>query len=121
ATGAHPGRSVDVGQGTDVGNRRVEAEAAAGGDTASLGAGAIITVLSTGMKFTSPARAFPTETPMTVSEDHYWRGYREGRGDQRQQLTDREHDLQRQEDTIFAAEDHLKQMAEALLGHSTAS
>ncbi|MGO3152312.1 MAG: DUF222 domain-containing protein [Galactobacter sp.] len=121
ATGAHPGRSVDVGQGTDVGNRRVEAEAAAGGDTASLGAGAIITVLSTDMKFTSPARAFPTETPMTVSEDHYWRGYREGRGDQRQQLTDREHDLQRQEDTIFAAEDHLKQMAEALLGHSTAS
>ncbi|WP_291278892.1 HNH endonuclease signature motif containing protein, partial [Galactobacter sp.] len=93
---------------------------ASGGDTGSLGAGAIITVLSTGMKFTSPARAFPTESPMTVAEDHYWRGYRDGRGDQRQQQTDREHDLQNQEDTIFAAEDHLKQMAHALLEHGTA-
>ncbi|MGO3153901.1 MAG: DUF222 domain-containing protein, partial [Galactobacter sp.] len=84
------------------------------------GAGAIITVLSTGMKFTSPTRAFPSESPMSVAEDHYWRGYREGRGDQRQQQTDREHDLQNQEDTIFAAEDHLKQMANALLEHGTA-
>ncbi len=85
-----------------------------------LGGGAILTVLSNGMKFTSPTRAFPTESPMSVAEDHYWRGYREGRGDQRQQQAEREHDLQRQEDVIFAAEDHLKQMADALLGHGTA-
>ncbi|WP_291279676.1 HNH endonuclease signature motif containing protein [Galactobacter sp.] len=119
----------DIGCGGGVSDVEIGAQAARDADAGSpsgqrygeiLGGGAVITVLSTGMKFTSPTRAFPSESPMSVAEDHYWRGYREGRGDQRQQLVDREHDLQRQEDVIFAAEDHLKRIADVLLDNGAA-
>ncbi|MGO1318973.1 MAG: hypothetical protein ACTMIK_01820, partial [Galactobacter sp.] len=84
------------------------------------GGGAVITILGGGMKFTSPARAFPTESPTSVAEDHYWRGYREGRADQRQQQHEREHELQTQENAIYTVEDRLRQLAARLLDNGAA-
>ncbi|MGO3090672.1 MAG: hypothetical protein ACTII7_13480, partial [Galactobacter sp.] len=69
---------------------------------------------------TSPARAFPTESPTSVAEDHYWRGYREGRADQRQQQQQREQELQTQENAIYTAEDRLRQLAARLLDNGAA-
>ncbi|MGO1320691.1 MAG: HNH endonuclease signature motif containing protein [Galactobacter sp.] len=86
----------------------------------SPGGGAVITILGGGMKFTSPARAFPTESPTSVAEDHYWRGYREGRADQRQQQQQREHELQAQENAFYTAEDRLRQLAARLLDNGAA-
>ncbi|MGO2634710.1 MAG: DUF222 domain-containing protein, partial [Galactobacter sp.] len=86
----------------------------------SPGGGAVITILGGGMKFTSPARAFPTESPTSVAEDHYWRGYREGRADQRQQQHEREQELQNQENAIYTAEDRLRQLAAQLLDNGAA-
>ncbi|MGO2634610.1 MAG: hypothetical protein ACTH9H_12775, partial [Galactobacter sp.] len=86
----------------------------------SPGGGAVITILGGGMKFTSPARAFPTESPTSVAEDHYWRGYREGRADQRQQQHQREQELQTQENTLITVEDRLRQLAAKLLDNGAA-
>jgi hypothetical protein len=44
------------------------------------GSGDIITHLaSSGAEFTSPARDFPHENPDTITSQHYWAGYRDGK------------------------------------------
>jgi hypothetical protein len=59
-----------------------------------IGVGAIITRLVSGAEFTSPARTFPHESPLTVTENAYWAGYRAGRADTEANLTERETALQ---------------------------
>jgi hypothetical protein len=59
-----------------------------------IGVGAIITRLVSGAEFTSPARTFPHENPLTVTENAYWAGYRAGRADTEANLTERETALQ---------------------------
>jgi hypothetical protein len=59
-----------------------------------IGVGAIITRLVSGAEFTSPARTFPHESPLTVTENAYWAGYRAGRTDTETNLADREATLQ---------------------------
>jgi hypothetical protein len=59
-----------------------------------IGVGAIITRLVSGAEFTSPARNFPHENPVSVTENAYWAGYRAGRTDTETNLADREATLQ---------------------------
>jgi hypothetical protein len=90
---------------TPAGNREAMGESCPAHDAGAVNedpAGAIITRLTSGAEFISPARDFPHESPATVAASHYWAGHRAGREEAESALAEREAVLQDTKDRVEA-------------------
>jgi hypothetical protein len=66
------------------------------------GTGDIVTHLSaSGAEFTSPARDFPHESPDTITSQHYWQGYRDGKNHTKTALKDTYEAVQAQNEANY--------------------